>query len=202
MRYLAKEKDFKKAYKHSGKFKDMLPISEFISFQYNNALRRRAIPESLHVHYRKWLRYFLDFCEKYPPEAKSARIRLFIEKLKSKKQTPQQCSQAAHAISLFFESQQVKNRTPSGVVNKQQTANYPAFTPVKARNTKDAEGGIEPTVMPVKSIAEPDSTFNSSGGKRYNEWRCLEKSKSPAWDQAIEKLSKHMRIGGGNSNNF
>jgi len=76
----------------------MLPIPEYISAQFNNALRQRAIPESLHVHYRKWLRYFLDFCEKHPPpEAKSEPVRLFIEKLKSKKQTPQQCAQAAHA---------------------------------------------------------------------------------------------------------
>ena len=52
----------------------------------------------------QWLRYFLDFCEKYPPpEAKSERVCLSIEKLKSKKQTPQQCTQAAHAISLFKE---------------------------------------------------------------------------------------------------
>ena len=172
----------------------MLPIPEYISVQYN-VLRQRAIPESFHVHYRKWLRYFLDFCEKYPPpEAKSERVRLFIEKLKSKKQTPQQCSQAAHAISLFFESQQVKNRAPSGAVNVQQTPASPAFAPVKARNTNDAAGGIEPTVMPVKTIAEPISAFDSPGGKRYNEWRCLEKSKSPAWDQAIEKLSSEIKI--------
>jgi hypothetical protein len=173
----------------------MLPIPEYISVQFNNVLRQRAIPESFHVHYRKWLRYFLDFCEKYPPpEAKSERVRLFIEKLKFKKQTSQQCSQAAHAISLFFESQQVKNRAPSGAVNVQRTPASPAFAPVKARNTNDAAGGIEPTIIPAKTIAEHSSTFGSSGGKRYNEWRCLEKSKSPAWDQAIEKLAAEIKI--------
>jgi hypothetical protein len=63
----------------------MLPIPEYISVQFNNVLRQRAIPEAFHVHYRKWLRYFLDFCEKYPPpETKSERVRLFIDKLKSK----------------------------------------------------------------------------------------------------------------------
>ena len=54
----------------------MLPIPEYISVRFNNVLRQRAIPASFHVHYRKWLRYFLDFCEKYPPpEGKSERIR-------------------------------------------------------------------------------------------------------------------------------
>ncbi len=88
---------------HTGRLKDMLPIPDNISVQYNNALRQRAVPEPFHVHYKKWLRYFLDFCEKYPPpEAKSERVRLFVEKLKSKKQTPQQCNQAFNALLFLF----------------------------------------------------------------------------------------------------
>ena len=48
--------------------------------------------------------------------------------------------------------------------------------------------------MPATVITEPRSTFVSSGGKRFNEWRCLEKSKSLAWDQAIEKLAAEIKI--------
>jgi len=81
----------------------MLAIPENVLARFNEVLRQRAIQEAFHVHYRRWLRYFLDFCQKYPPpETKSEQVRLFIEKLKSKKQTPQQCAQAAHAISLLF----------------------------------------------------------------------------------------------------
>jgi integrase len=173
----------------------MLPIPEYISVQFNNVLRQRAIPESFHVHYRKWLRYFLDYCEKYPPpEAKTERVRLFIEKLKSKKQTPRQCTQAAHAISLFFESHEAKNRAPSGAINVQRTPASPASALVKPRNTNNAAGGIESAIMPAATIAESRAIFGSPGGKRHNEWRCLEKSKSPAWDQAIEKLSAEIKI--------
>jgi site-specific recombinase XerD len=173
----------------------MLPIPEYISVQFNNVLRQRAVPESFHVHYRKWLRYFLDYCEKYPPpEAESERLRLFIEKLKSKEQTPQQRTQAAHAISLFFESQEVKNRAPSGAVSVQKTPVSPALPPLKTRNANDTAGGIEPAAMPETTMAEPRSTFGSSGGKRYNEWRCLEKSKSPAWDQSIKRLAAEIKI--------
>ena len=50
----------------------MLAIPENILTRFNEVLRRRAVNESLHVHYRKWLRYFLDFYRKYPPpETKS-----------------------------------------------------------------------------------------------------------------------------------
>ena len=173
----------------------MLPIPEYISVQFNDVLRQRAIPDSFHIHYRKWLRYFLDFCEKYPPpEAKSEQVRLFTEKLRSKKQTPQQCNQAAHAISLFFESQQVKNRAPAGAVNSRKTPASPAFAPYKVRNTNDTAGGMKPAAMPETTIAEPSSAFGLSNRKRYNEWRCLEESKSPAWDQAIEKLAAEIKV--------
>jgi integrase len=48
--------------------------------------------------------------------------------------------------------------------------------------------------MPTAAVAEPSPSFNPLGGKRYNEWRCLEKSKSPAWDQAIEILAAEIKV--------
>lgn len=172
----------------------MLPIPEYISAQFNNVLKQRAIPDSVHVHYRKWLRYFLDFREKYPPpERKSEQVRSFIEKLKSKKQTPQQCKQAAHAVSPFFESQQVKNQSQPGVINTRKTPASPAPAPPGTQNRNDVSEGIETTAMPETTIAEPPSTFGPPGGKRYDEWRCLEKSNSPDWDQAIERLAAEIK---------
>ncbi len=81
----------------------MLPIPENILARFNEVLKQREVHESFHDYYKKWLRYYLDFCNKYPPpEDKSEKVRCFIEKLKSKKQTPQQCTQAAHAVSLYI----------------------------------------------------------------------------------------------------
>ena len=34
----------------------------------------------------------------------------------------------------------------------------------------------------------------SPGGRRYNEWRCLEKTRSPGWDQAIEILAAEIKV--------
>jgi hypothetical protein len=52
--------------------KDMLAIPENVLARFNEVLKQRAVQESFQVYYRKWLRYFLDFCEKYPPpETKS-----------------------------------------------------------------------------------------------------------------------------------
>jgi hypothetical protein len=65
----------------------MQPIPPHILAQFNNALHQQAVTESAHGHYRKWLRYFLDFRRKYPPpEDTSEQLRLFIAKLRAKKQ--------------------------------------------------------------------------------------------------------------------
>jgi len=179
----------------------MLPIPQDVLTRFDKVLRQREVPEPLHAYYRKWLRYFLDFYKKYPPpDAKSEQMRLFIEKLRAKKQTPQQCTQAAHALSLFFESQLPKNdsrsapveATPSPIAHAQ-----PAHQSPKAREAKSA---VDPAVVspaPMLSyVAEPPPTpspFSPTGGRRFNEWRCLEKSKSPEWDQAICKLAAEIK---------
>ncbi len=175
----------------------MLPVPQNVLTQFNEVLQQRAIPESFRPHYRKWLRYFLDFCRKHPPpDAKPEQIRLFIEKLLSKKQTSQQCTQAAHAISLFFESQQPKEHLDSVPVEATpHTDARSTQPPSKARDAKGAlvtSVGISATTSPA-AVAEPSTLFRLPGGKRYNEWHCLEKSKSPAWDQAIEILAAEIK---------
>jgi len=168
----------------------MLATPENVLARYNAVLQQRAVHETVHIHYRKWLRYFLDFCEKHsPPASKSEQVHLFIEKLKSKKQTPQQCSQAAHAVSLFFEIHQPNKRrplTPSAGNN---------LLPAQAQITKIVVAeDIGLPVLPTALVAEPPPSFTPLAGKRYNEWRCLEKSHSPAWDQAIEHLAAEIKV--------
>lgn len=73
-----------------------------IAASYEACLEKSGVPKSVHFHYLKWLRYYLDFCEKYHPnQSNKENIAQFIEKLKDKKQTAQQLKQAYHAISLF-----------------------------------------------------------------------------------------------------
>lgn len=82
---------------------DMLPIPHDVLARFDAALEQRNVPAAARTEYRKWLRYFLDFRAKYPlPESKAEQVRLFVEKLRSKKQTIKQQEQAADAVSLFF----------------------------------------------------------------------------------------------------
>ncbi len=82
----------------------MLHIPNAIFARYLDFIGRRGVPASHFMEYKKWLRYFLDFCDKYPvPEAKSERVRMFNDKLAEKKQMRAQRERAAHAVSLYFE---------------------------------------------------------------------------------------------------
>jgi len=43
----------------------MKPISPEIKILYGAALAKKEVPLPAHFYYRKWLRYYLDFCLKY-----------------------------------------------------------------------------------------------------------------------------------------
>ena len=61
-----------------------------------------GIPSGQIEYYKKWPRYFYDFSAKYLDEQDQAvKVKLFLDKLKSKGQSPAQCQQAAHAVALY-----------------------------------------------------------------------------------------------------
>jgi site-specific recombinase XerD len=37
-------------------------------------------------------------------------------------------------------------------------------------------------------------TPHRRGGKQYDEWRCLKKTESPAWDRVIEQLAAEIKL--------
>ena len=82
----------------------MLLIPNAVFAEYVTYLNYKKIPESRFADYKKWLRYYLDYSDKYPlPHTPSERIRLFCAKLNEKKQSDRQQEQAAAAVSLYFE---------------------------------------------------------------------------------------------------
>jgi hypothetical protein len=64
--------------------------------QYTSVLKKNKIDATHFEDYKKWLRYYCDYCDKYPvPDDKSECVRLFCEKLRQKRQTEQQRQQTA-----------------------------------------------------------------------------------------------------------
>ena len=82
----------------------MLNIPSPLQAQFVEWLRNRAVANNAIASYQKWLRYYLDFCEKYHfPNAQTDSIPHFLGKLQQKKQTEAQQRQAFHAITLYYE---------------------------------------------------------------------------------------------------
>lgn len=123
--------------------------------------------------YLKWLRYFLDFCEKYHVAGdESQRGTLFIDKLRSKRQSEEKRNQAEQAVSLYFE------------MIKGVAASHSAVT--------------EPQVVEVKnSFSDSQEAFPVRSDNRksfYIEAGYQEKSDSPEWDELISKLADEIKV--------
>ena len=81
----------------------MINIPEDIRDRFDVLLTKKAVPSRDHNHYKKWLRYYLDYCQKYRLLHTSREsLPLFIKKLQEKRQTPEQQKQASHAVSLYL----------------------------------------------------------------------------------------------------
>ena len=91
----------------------MLKIPGNVLTRFGAFLSQQNVPPGAHNYYKKWLRYYLDFCHKYSfsfldPET----LPRYINKLKEKRQTGTQQKQAHEAIRHFYElaGQQVEIR--------------------------------------------------------------------------------------------
>ncbi len=82
----------------------MLSIPSSLQEQFAVCLRNKKVPNRAHASYKKWLRFYLDFCLKYhfTPNQKES-FTHFLGKLHEKKQTKSDQQQASHAISLYYE---------------------------------------------------------------------------------------------------
>ena len=171
----------------------MQPIPDDILKQFNAVLDEKGVSSSLRDDYRKWLLYYLDFRVKYPPpDAKSEQVRLFIEKMRSKGKSGKSLHHAAHALSLFFSLQ---TRKKQAVVHAEKVRaalplpdSVSASTGIQSKQASKDEGCGKQTVPFVMKMPA------QRGGRKYNEWWCLEKTKSPEWDEVIAKLAEEIKM--------
>ena len=145
----------------------MFAIQNAVMNQYDTALKTREIPDFQHTEYKKWLRYYHDFCSKYSgTDDNSDRVDLFLDKLRSKKQTEAQCIQAAHAVSIFVELQRLPPQQMEGTI-------VPSPTVVTTRLYQSTE-------------TRRMSQYSMAGYE--------EKSDSPEWDSLLAKLAGEIKV--------
>jgi len=99
----------------------MKPIPAEIKIPYGAALVKKDVPLPAHFYYRKWLRYYLDFCLKYHYEISDKEsLSYFLKKLEDKNQTEQQQKQAFHAVSIFYEIESIDQDRIGALKNKKE----------------------------------------------------------------------------------
>ena len=143
--------------------------------RYMRFLKNSRVGPSSHAEYLQWLRFYLDYCDKYQITcAKSERVRLFCEKLREKNQTPLQQQRAANAVSLYF------------VMLKQEGSAdfaHPGLTPMASTADLPNLPLSRAGAPPPEKLPHHTSLLRTSN---YLEAGYPVKSESPEWDAVLE----------------
>jgi integron integrase len=179
----------------------MITIPNSVFAMYIAHLKKTGISTAYHTEYKKWIRYYLDFCNKYPvPANKAERVRLFCAKLKEKKQSNAQQERAAHAVSLYFEMQKPevrfqdngKESYPSHVV--ESPSNYDSVQ----HDTSSLKSAAmlqqhQPERQPV-SQDNPQSSRTIASTSNFYPAGYQEKSDSRDWDAVIAAMAAEIKV--------
>ena len=129
----------------------MIAVDSTLAAAYERVLRDRKIQDKLLGHYKKWLRFYLDFCSKKGfNSVLDENLPPFLNKLEEKQQTEWQREQAGQAIALYFElvrtaSDVSSTPGPHTASRQAETANTSGQEPRKIRQKPSAAKPTPPT---------------------------------------------------------
>lgn len=154
----------------------MITLPLHVYQRYQEFCIKSGVKDSERADYGKWLRYFLDYCEKYSVAGEEAhRNEMFLQKLQQKGQSELKRFQASQAVALYFAMLRggADSRLPAQAVKAEQSVELPP---------EDHSG-----VLPIaSSVASKQSFYNVAGYQ--------EKSDSPEWDEAMEKMAAEIKV--------
>jgi integron integrase len=174
----------------------MIVIPNDVFTKYIAYLIKTGVPDTSYAEYKKWLRYYLDFCDKYPvPEAKSERVRLFVAKLQDKKQSPAQRQRAANAVSLYLQMEKHEVGVQKESISSPYTAEIadPAGAIQKLGAAESLVERSQPEPQHVQQTT-PHYFRKIARTSNFNEAGYQEKSDSPEWDTVLEKMAGEIKV--------
>ena len=158
-----------------------MPIPPELQVQFEEHLAKRLIPNGLHGVYKKWLRYYLDFCQKYHlPAARAQGLPRFIQKLQERKQTNAQQEQATNAIKLYYDIILAKSpANPEPLIQPPGLQRYGAFRdeerfsirepsarPAQYKKGTPPVSRSLPTSVPVRNLPKADPSPEKKNAER------------------------------------
>ena len=81
----------------------MIVIPPDLLARFESILTKKSVPNQLRNYYKKWLRDYLNFCQKYKqPISTKESLRQFLKKFQEKNKTPEEVKAGLRCrISLF-----------------------------------------------------------------------------------------------------
>jgi len=164
----------------------VIQIPALLIGRYLTHLGARGVSSNDFPEFKKWLRYYLDFCSKYRVTGDdSERLRMFIDKLKRKNQTVVQQQQAAYAVKLYFEIQAQIS------IGTERQGSVAAEMSEEANITSTAEEYVTlQSSAPQNGIVRVEPRSAS----QYSVAGYQEKSDSPEWDAAVKVMADEIKV--------
>ncbi len=152
----------------------MFSIPSKVRSDYIIFLNQKSVVSAQQKHYLKWLRYYLDFCQKYKfKKLKEMSLSAFLDKLKQKRQNENLRKQAEHAIFLFFEMldsshQEICKNSSSSRIKEGRQSFIKTVGPQDNRGCSyQTEHSVDETTL---HSAEPLAHVNSTAKESGAEW--------------------------------
>jgi integron integrase len=138
----------------------MLQVPAQVVSRFQKLLFDKSIPKASHFHYQKWLRYYLDFCNKFQlSPANKQSLSQFTGKLAEKRQTPEQQQQAGHAVSLYYQL----------IGARLEPLNHHKPIVLSIAKSKEADGGWQ-SVLDDLSAEIKTRHYSPKTLKAYTHW--------------------------------
>ncbi|MDO8446713.1 MAG: integron integrase [Deltaproteobacteria bacterium] len=144
----------------------MLNIPAALFTKYSLLLNKKSVPISVHNNYKKWLRYYLDFCHKYCHRyADRESLKHFMIKLHEKNQPLSMQEEAGKAVAIYYEML--------------QTAPHPDPLPLRGEG-KDSHDSVRAGTSPASTsiLSERDEGVVS----KQSNHPCPSLSKEGSWE--------------------
>ncbi len=166
----------------------MIQIPAHFISQYIKFIAERGVPPVGQQYYVKWLRYYLDFCQKCSFRQNAGEsVAAFIEKLKEEKPADKQRAQAHHAISLYCDMLHVQGGEDS-----------------KNLAQRDATTQQQSSIEPLSSASVPQALVYQADQPQESESRqdvasvsCMEESPKLSgadWANVLNELKDIMTV--------
>jgi hypothetical protein len=167
------------------------PLSTSVQARFVAHLKQRNVPENAHVFYLKWLRYYLDFCEKFHlPSRERRSLHGFLHKLQEKKQPHALQHQAHHSIALYYEvfspdEQESSFRAPQKVLSVGSSVSGSA--PSAQPTSRQCSNSTQARPSSRKSVERP-KTVNSSRPQ------CSPVARGNSWKAEYVRLAEEIKL--------